>query len=166
MVKKQEKIEEKKEVVKITKAKVVKYFEGVGRRKESVARVRLYLTNKDKLVTVFDQKVKQGDVIVNKKPISFYFSSQAEKNIYLLPLKLTDSEDRFAVSISVSGGGHIGSLEAIVHGLARALEKVDREKYRPILKKAGLLKRDARERERRKVGTGGKARRAKQSPKR
>lgn len=151
-------------MVKKQEKKGLKYFEGVGRRKEAVARVRLYLVNKE--ISIFDQTVKKGDVIVNKKPISFYFSSQAEKNIYLLPLKLTDSENRFAISISVSGGGHVGCLEAIVHGLARALEKVDREKYRPILKKAGLLKRDARERERRKVGTGGKARRAKQSPKR
>jgi len=151
---------------KIKKSKDIKYYEAVGRRKEAVARVRLYLTSKEKVANVFDQKIKKGEIIVNKKPIATYFSSQAEKNIYLLPLKLTNSEDRFAVSIIVRGGGHVGGLEAIVHGLARALEKVDRENYRPILKKAGLLKRDARERERRKVGTGGKARRVKQSPKR
>lgn len=151
---------------KIKKTKDIKYFEGVGRRKEAVARVRLYLTNKEKTANVFEKKIKRGEIIINKKSISDYFPSQAEKNLYLLPLTLTNSEDRFAISILTRGGGHIGTLEAIVHGLARALEKVDRETYRPILKKAGLLKRDSRERERRKVGTGGKARRAKQSPKR
>ncbi len=154
------------EKTKTKKVKDLKYFEGVGRRKEAVARVRLYLTNKENTANIFDHKIKKGEIFVNKKPISAFFSSQTDKNIYLLPLKLTGSEDRFAVSIILRGGGHIGGLEAIVHGLARALEKVNRETYRPILKKAGLLKRDSRERERRKVGTGGKARRAKQSPKR
>lgn len=66
----------------------------------------------------------------------------------------------------VQGGGKKGQLGAIIHGLARAIEKTDKETLRPILKKAGLLTRDSRTRERRKVGTGGKARRVKQSPKR
>ena len=148
------------------KTKDLKYYEGTGRRKEAVARVRLYLVNKGKIATVSDLKIKQGEIFVNKRPIGTLFPALAEKNYYLTPLKLTDNENRFAISIIIRGGGHSGWLTAIVHGLARALEKADRDSYRPILKKAGLLTRDDRERERRKVGTGGKARRAKQSPKR
>ena len=148
------------------KTKEIKYFEAVGRRKEAAARVRLYLVNKEKLANVFDHKIKQGEIFVNKKPISEYFPTISEKNIYLSPLKITDNENRFAISIIVRGGGKNGQLEAVVHGLARAIEKVDKENYRLTLKKAGLLSRDSRKRERRKPGTGGKARRVKQSPKR
>lgn len=148
------------------KTKEIKYFEAVGRRKEAVARVRLYLVNKEKLANVFDHKIKQGEIFVNKKLISEYFPTISEKNIYLSPLKITDNEGRFAISIIVRGGGKNGQLEAVVHGLARAIEKVDKENYRLTLKKAGLLSRDPRKRERRKPGTGGKARRVKQSPKR
>ena len=83
----------------------------------------------------------------------------------MMPLKLTQNEGRFAISILTEGGGKNGQLEAIVHGLARALLLSD-QGYKVVLKKAGLLTRDPRKRERRKVGTGGKARRAKQSPKR
>jgi len=68
--------------------------------------------------------------------------------------------------VKVVGGGPNGQLEAIIHGIARALSSFDREKYRAVLKKAGFLTRDPRERERRKAGMGGKARRKRQSPKR
>jgi len=70
------------------------------------------------------------------------------------------------ISVNVTGGGVMGQLDAVTHGIARALAKVDKEEFRPVLKKAGLLTRDSRIRERRKVGMGGKARRKKQSPKR
>jgi len=73
---------------------------------------------------------------------------------------------KYYVTVKVVGGGKNGQLDAVVHGIARAFDKADREKFRPPLKRAGLLTRDARVRERRKVGTGGKARRKKQSPKR
>lgn len=143
------------------------YVESVGKRKEAVARVRLFLAKgKEKSVTVDGVNIKQGEIYVNKKPIDQVFSSKAHKVIYLTPLKMVNAEGRFAISILVKGGGNEGQLEAVVHGLARALEKSDKEKMRPTLKKAGLLTRDARIRERRKVGTGGKARRKKQSPKR
>ncbi len=148
------------------KSKNVKYFAAVGRRKESVAQVRLYITGRDKIANVDGMKIKVGEIFVNKLPIEKIFPAINEKVSYLKPLKLTDSEDRFAISIRVRGGGKVGQLEAIIHGLARAIEKVDKEKYRITLKKSGLLTRDSRIRERRKVGTGGKARRAKQSPKR
>jgi len=116
------------------KTKEIKYYQAVGRRKESVAIVRLYIVGKNESVDVDNLKIKRGEIFVNGKPIESIFNSIDEKTIYLRPLKLTENQDRFAISIKVSGGG--------------------------------LLTRDPRTRERRKVGTGGKARREKQSPKR
>ncbi len=150
----------------MARRKSLKYYEAVGRRKESTARVRLYIVSGKSGVNVEGREIKKGEIIVNGKPIEEIYSHPWEQKIYLKPLKLTKNEDRFAISIKVEGGGKNGQLGAIVHGLARALEKVDREAYRPILKKEGLLTRDPRAKERRKVGTGGKARRKKQSPKR
>jgi len=148
------------------KTKDVQYYEGVGRRKQSVARVRLHLVTKEKLATVGDKKLKAGEIYLNNKPIGQMFSSLYEQECYLMPLKLTNTVDRFAITIVVNGGGKRGQLDAVVHGLSRALELVDKETNRPLLKKEGLLKRDPRKKERRKVGRGGKARKAKQSPKR
>lgn len=150
----------------MAKKKESKYYEAIGRRKEAVARIRLHLTDKDKSTVVGGMKVKAGEIFVNKKPITQVFPNQQAMNRYLLPLKLTNNENRFAVTIIVKGGGKSGQLDAIIHGLARAIEKVDKQTYRLVLKKRLLLRRDARVKERRKVGTGGKARRKKQSPKR
>ena len=110
-------------------------------------------------------KATIGNIFVNAKPIATLFSATNEKIRYLEPLLLTKSDERFIISAHIRGGGRSSQLDALIHSIARALEKVN-EEYRPILKKAGLLTRDARVRERRKVGTGGKARRQKQSPKR
>lgn len=148
------------------KEKTIHYYEGTGRRKEAVARVRLYIVGKDKTATVNGAKIKQGEIVVNKKPVDTFFHSLQEKIQYLAPFKLTNNEERFAVSVLIRGGGKKGQLEALIHGVARALEKSDKETLRPLLKKEGLLTRDPRVRERRKVGTGGKSRRVKQSPKR
>ncbi|MBI2641872.1 30S ribosomal protein S9 [Candidatus Roizmanbacteria bacterium] len=149
------------------KTKNIQFYEGVGRRKEAVARVRLYIANKNIAAPgKASFKIKAGEIYVNQKPIEQLFPSDAQKVRYLTPLKLTNNDGRFAISIVVKGGGRIGQLEAIMHGMSRALQLVDRDMYRPILKKQGLLMRDPRTRERRKVGTGGKARREKQSPKR
>jgi len=150
----------------MAKTKESTYYEAVGRRKEAVARVRLYVTGRDKTVAIGDTKIKQGEIILNKKPIDSTFPSASEKARYNTPLVLTDCTERFAISIITRGGGKNGQLDAIVHGISRALEKVDKETYRPTLKKASLLTRDPRAKERRKVGTGGKARHKKQSPKR
>ncbi|MDO8608988.1 MAG: 30S ribosomal protein S9 [bacterium] len=150
----------------VKKTKDIFYYEGLGRRKTAVARVRLYIVNKEKEAMINNVKVKAGQVLLNGKDISLKFGKPFEKQQYLLPFKLTNSEERFAVSILARSGGSTGQIEAIVLGIARALEKIDKETYRPILKKQGMLMRDPRTRERRKVGTGGKARRAKQSPKR
>lgn len=143
----------------------IKYYEAIGKRKSAVALVRLYITEKSKEVTVSSLKIKKGEIMVNKKPVGDYFPGPVSEKLYMHPLALTGNDDRFAISILVKGGGLEGQLEATIHGLARAIEKSDKEK-RTILKKDGLLTRDARIKERRKVGTGGKARRQKQSPKR
>lgn len=132
--------------------KTVTYIQTVGRRKTAIARVRLYL--------------KRGEITVNGKPIGQYFPGEANKLLYLEPLKATKVVDKVTATIKVVGGGLKGQLAAVIHGLSRALAKADAKKYRPVLKKGGWLTRDDRMRERRKVGTGGKARRQKQSPKR
>jgi len=147
------------------KTKNLQYYEGIGRRKSAVARVRLYILGKDRVINTEGLKIKAGEIFVNKKPIGDYFPSLIEKNLYLMPLRITDNIDRFAISIKVNGGGKNGQLEAITHGIARALLLID-EANKKILKPTGLLTRDQRKKQRRKVGTGGKARRKKQSPKR
>ncbi len=150
----------------VKKTKSVKYFEGTGRRKLAVARVRLYLVNRNKTAEVNGQTMKGGACVINDKELSASQFSSWEKNFILSPLSVTENLERFVVTIRVSGGGKNGQMEAIVHGIARALDLVDKVQYRPLLKAQGMLRRDARARERRKVGTGGKARRVKQSPKR
>lgn len=148
------------------KTKDIKYYEAVGRRKSAVARIRLYIPTKEKVATVGTLKIKAGEIYLNKRPLNELITLERDRNFIVLPLNLTNNLDRFAISILASGGGRMSTLEAIVHGISRALEICDKETYRPILKKQGLLKRDPRKKERRKVGTGGKARRLKQSPKR
>src|SRR3989344_2955377 len=129
-----------------------KYIQAVGRRKTAIARVRLYL--------------KPGEITVNGKPIGDYFPGEANKLLYLEPLRTANVIDRVAATIKVKGGGLKGQGGAVGHGLGRALAKADKDKYRSALKKRGFLARDDRTRERSKVGMGGKARRRKQSPKR
>lgn len=154
--KKLEKTVIEKEVVKKD------YVFAVGRRKEAVARVRLY--QKDN-VAWNGIVVNRGDIVVNKKKAEEYFRN-FERKIYKEPLRITNTENKFAVTVKVEGGGSMGQLDATVLGIARALDKLDKEKFRLILKNKGFLTRDSRVRERRKVGMGGKARRKKQSPKR
>jgi len=144
----------------------IHYYEAVGRRKVAIARVRLYIIGKDGHASIGSNKYKVGTFLVNKKNIEEVFPAVSDKVRYLAPLKLTHNEERFVISVLVRGGGLQGQLEAIILALSRAIEKTDKTEHRPVLKKAGLLRRDPRARERRKVGTGGKARRAKQSPKR
>lgn len=148
------------------KTKDINYYEAVGRRKQSVARVRLYLPKKKGEILVNKLNIKAGEIYINGKSLEKSALKSYEKNFLSLPLTLTKNQDRFAISILVSGGGTTGQLDAMVHGVARALEIVDKEAYRPTLKANGLLTRDPRKKETRKVGTGGKARRMKQSPKR
>ncbi len=148
------------------KNKDIKYYEAVGRRRNAVARVRLYIPGKEKTASVNGKKIAKGEIIINDKPFDKIISSPISRKLCLSPLEMTNNGDRFAISIKVKGGGAQGQLEAIMHGIARALNTSNPDEYRPILRQNNLLTRDPRTRERRKVGTGGKARRAKQSPKR
>lgn len=159
------KIEEtvKEEIKKNNKK--VEFINVVGRRREAVARVRLY--PKEVLGLVWgEHEVKKGEIFVNEKPITEYFPSEIEKRYYTQPFTVTNTLGMHTLTIKVEGGGRSGQLGAVVHGIARALEELNPENYRSLLKKKGLLTRDARTRERRKVGMGGKSRRKKQSPKR
>lgn len=124
----------------------------VGRRKESVARIRLISG--------------LGHVLVNGKPGEEYFSSVLEKKSLFKPFELTQTLKEFGATILVTGGGINSQLDAVIHGIARALSKANSEKFRTVLKQAGLLTRDPRAKERRKYGLAGKARAKKQSPKR
>lgn len=129
-----------------------KYTEGVGRRKVATARVRVY--------------DKAGEFVVNGLPAGQYFSTisnAAQK--YMEPFKLLGKKGQHAVTVQVQGSGISAQLDAVVHGLSRAIVFFDPES-RNLLKKAGFLTRDDRMKETRKVGMGGKARRKRQSPKR
>ncbi len=142
--------------------KVVKkgnYTYAVGRRKTANARVRIYSS-----ASVPGQDGVQ--MTINGKAAELYFPGETAKAAYRKPFYLTETLTKMSASVVVAGSGKAGQLDAVVHGIARALSVLDREKYRATLKTAGLLTRDPRAKERRKVGTGGKARRAKQSPKR
>ncbi len=150
------------EVNKTNKTLNQDFVFAIGRRKSSTAQVRLY--KKDAIVWG-GTTVKKGEVVVNNKPALEYFGKSLEA-VYIEPLQITNTENKFAVSIKVRGGGKTGQLQAAVLAIARGLDKVDREKFHSILKKKGMLTRDPRVRERRKVGMGGKSRRRKQSPKR
>lgn len=143
----------------------LKYYESVARRKSAVARVRFYILNKEKEVDVKGLIIKKGEIFINSKLYSAYFAQKAYQEMLLKPLNLTSNMDRFAISIVVKGSGPNSQLDACALGIAKALEVSDKE-LRVPLKKEGLLSTDSRVRERRKVGTGGKARRQKQSPKR
>lgn len=123
-----------------------------GKRRTAVARVRLYHG--------------KGENTVNALPIAKYFPGPVNQTIWEKPFGLTETTGKYHIGVKVRGGGPNSQLEAIVLGVARAFSKANSEKFRPPLKKAGLLVRDSRERQRRMVGMGGKARRKKQSPKR
>lgn len=127
----------------------VQYY-GTGRRKTSVARVRLVPGN--------------GRIIINKRDIDDYFDLETLKLIVKQPLVLTETEGMYDVLVNVKGGGFTGQAGAIRHGIARALLQANPD-FRPTLKAAGLLTRDARVKERKKYGLK-KARRAPQFSKR
>ena len=123
---------------------------GTGRRKTAVARVRI--------------SQGEGRIIINEKTPIQYLGRRTLEMIVLEPLKVAESLRRFDVSVKVEGGGVSGQAGAIAHGLARALIQFD-ETLRPALKKAGLLTRDARMKERKKYGLK-RARKAPQYTKR
>ncbi len=134
-----------------------------GKRKESVARLRLYTSIAT--LSTDELKIAKGDIIVNGKKAEDYFKGAVAFSKLTEPLRMTNNLGKYTLTIKVEGGGYTGQLSASIHAMARALSKVD-DKNKQILKKAGFLTRDARVRERRKVGMGGKSRRKRQSPKR
>lgn len=142
------------------------YVEAVGRRREASARVRMYTISATGTITVNDTQMKAGDILVNDKRIQEYFPGPVNQRAYMAPLRITNTTSNYAISIQVIGGGPQGQLNAAVHGIARALDLLDSEKNHTLLKKRGLLTRDARAKERRKAGFAHKARARKQSPKR
>jgi small subunit ribosomal protein S9 len=126
------------------------YNYGTGRRKSSVARVFI--------------KRGTGKIVVNGRPIDEYFNRETGRMIARQPLELTNNATTFDIQVNVDGGGESGQAGAVRHGIARALVDYD-ETLKPALSKGGLITRDAREVERKKVGLR-KARRRKQFSKR
>jgi len=148
----QKKIQKPKQEVKPVKpVKAEKYFEALGRRKTSNARVRLFSRN-------------EKGWVVNEKPFDVYFPTAELKEIVLSPLKLMDLLAKFSFSTRVKGGGVHSQAEAVRHGIAKCLVLIDPES-RKTLKHAGFLTRDPRMRERKKFGLK-RARRAPQWQKR
>jgi small subunit ribosomal protein S9 len=129
---------------------VGEYNYGTGRRKSSVARVFI--------------KSGKGNIVVNGKPLDKYFSRETGRMIVMQPLVLTNHNSTFDIMVNVHGGGESGQAGAVRHGLTRALIDYD-AMLKPTLSKAGLVTRDAREVERKKVGLH-KARKRKQFSKR
>ncbi len=123
---------------------------GTGRRKSAVARVYL--------------QPGKGNIVVNGKPVDEFFSRETGRMVVRQPLVLIQKLDTFDIKVNVTGGGESGQAGAVRHGITRALIDHDAE-LKPVLRKAGLVTRDAREVERKKVGLR-KARRRKQFSKR
>ena len=124
--------------------------QSTGRRKRAIARVRL--------------RPGTGTITCNGRPVEAYFPTAMQRNVALEPLRLTATEESYDVDVTLDGGGIAGQAGAFRMGLARALSELDDEQ-RPTLKKAGLLTRDAREKESKKYGLK-KARKAPQYSKR
>jgi small subunit ribosomal protein S9 len=129
------------------------YTYALGRRKSAVATVKLFAG-------------KNGDSQVNGQKTTAYFSGEHNQILLNKPFAVTSTENKYYYQSKIVGGGKSGQLEALVLAISRALKKIDETAYKSLLRTAGLLTVDSRVRERRMVGTGGKARRQKQSPKR
>lgn len=128
-----------------------RYYEGVGRRKQASARVRIYPAG-------------NGQMVVNDRAMEEYFVRPVDVNHLMEPLQVTGTEGRFNISVHVNGGGIAGQAGAVRLGIARALIEWDPE-LRPTLRRGGYLTRDAREKERKKPGLK-RARKAPQYTKR
>lgn len=126
------------------------YNYGTGRRKSAVARVFI--------------KAGKGQIVINDKPLDVFFSRETGRMIVKQPLELTNHLNTFDITVNIRGGGESGQAGAVRHGITRALINYD-ETLKSMLSKAGLVTRDAREVERKKVGLR-KARRRKQFSKR
>ncbi len=120
-------------------------WHAIGRRKTAVARVWM--------------KPGSGNILINGRNIDEYLRRPVAKMIVNQPLELTATQGQFDINCVCRGGGISGQADAIKHGISRALLAVDSEKYRPLLKKAGFITRDARQKERKKYGLRGARRR-------
>ena len=129
----------------------VAFFEGTGRRKTAIARVRLL--------------AGEGEVVVNGRSLEEHFGNAVDLQDILMPFRVTGTEGKFKAMIKVHGGGHHGQAGAIRHGIARAILQSDPEGARAPLRQAGLLSRDPRMKERKKYGLK-RARKAPQFTKR
>ena len=136
----------------MARTKKIDFIYGVGRRKESSSRVRLYRG--------------KGENTVNGISAAKYFPGEISEKALAKPFGATETSEKYYYSARVLGGGKEGQLSATVLAISRALVKVAPDKNRITLRKLNLLTRDSRIRQRRMVGMGGKARRKKQSPKR
>jgi small subunit ribosomal protein S9 len=123
-----------------TKEPAVLEFKGTGRRKTSVARVRL--------------KPGQGNIFINHRPVEEYFPRKEDRQKLRQPLDVTSTGNKFDVYVNVKGGGLSGQSGAVLHGMARALVQADAD-MRSTLSKAGFLTRDSRMVERKKYGRSG-----------
>ncbi len=135
----------------MAKTKKLNYISAVGKRKSSVARVRLFKGTEENMVS---------GILLGK-----YFPGASSLVALSRPFEEVELTGKYYFTAVVAGGGKKGQLDAVVHGISRAIVKI-KETHKKTLKKAGLLTRDSRTRERRKVGMGGKSRRKRQSPKR
>lgn len=154
--------EKSKKIKKIEKAptpksKKAQYFEAVGRRKRAVARVRLYTVDST-------ESMETGNFSINDKNYKVYFPTAILQQTVESPFTKLKSTNKFSGTVKVKGGGISGQAEAVRHGISRALILFDIN-FRKKLKKLGFLKRDPREKERRKFGLK-KARKAPQWSKR
>lgn len=142
----------KPKAVVAASSKVKKYVQAIGRRRSATAKAR-----------VFEGK---QEIVVNGKPISSYWSQAGLAALYLRPFIVTDTLGKYSATIKVVGSGVMGQIGAANHAVARALAAINPEANKKSLRDAGLLTRDPRMKETRKVGQGGRARKQKQSPKR
>jgi len=129
-----------------------KFIYAVGRRKSASARVRIFKG--------------KGINLVNGKPANEFFALIKLQSEFLKPFKVTNLTDKFYFTAKVAGGGTASQCEALTLGISRGLAESEKDNFKSLLRKHGLLTRDPRVRQRRMVGMGGKSRRKKQSPKR
>lgn len=127
------KVEKKEKETKV-EAQVLQF--AVGRRKRSVAKVRMY--------------EGKGEIIVNDKDIKTFSHSEAELNEFLKPLIMTGTADGYRFTVKVYGGGHSGQMDAVKHGISRCIAKIN-DDLKVTMRKEGFLTRDPREKERKKI---------------
>jgi small subunit ribosomal protein S9 len=118
---------------------MAEYYEGVGRRKQATARVRLHTGG-------------TGTITVNDKAIEDYLTVAGSEEDVKQPLALVGQANAYDITVKVRGGGIVGQMDAVRLGVARALLKIDEDQFRPALRKAGFLTRDPRVKERKKPG--------------